>query len=135
VCGVVTVGGGSDRESATMSRLLVVLLMLLGCSVFRRIHCLPTQCVLYSLPLIHTIRCATRCYFNVRSKSDMSWLNLPHGTNNEKSGKQKKKLRSKKRICSEMSVNSPTNPWSRSCRTEGRLRWEGFAEKEKRNYL
>jgi len=24
----------------------------------------------------------TRCYFNVRSKADMSQLNLPHGTNN-----------------------------------------------------
>ena len=27
-----------------------------------------------------TIR--TRCYFNVRSKADMSQLNLPHGTDN-----------------------------------------------------
>ena len=24
----------------------------------------------------------TRCYFNVRSKADMSQLNLPHGTDN-----------------------------------------------------
>jgi len=24
----------------------------------------------------------TRCYFNVRSKANMSQLNLPHGTNN-----------------------------------------------------
>ena len=29
-----------------------------------------------------TIRYDTRSYFNVRSKSDMSQLNLPHGTNN-----------------------------------------------------
>jgi len=29
-----------------------------------------------------TIRYDTRCYFNVRLKSDMSQLNLPHGTNN-----------------------------------------------------
>jgi len=29
-----------------------------------------------------TIRCDTRCYFNVRSKADMSQLNLPHKTNN-----------------------------------------------------
>ena len=28
------------------------------------------------------IRYDTRCYFNVRSKADMSQLNLPHGTNN-----------------------------------------------------
>jgi len=26
-----------------------------------------------------TIRYDTRCYFNVRSKADMSQLNLPHG--------------------------------------------------------
>jgi len=28
------------------------------------------------------IRYDTRCYFNVRSKADMSQLNLPHGTDN-----------------------------------------------------
>jgi len=27
----------------------------------------------------HTIRYDTRCYFNVRSKADISQLNLPHG--------------------------------------------------------
>jgi len=30
----------------------------------------------------HTIRYDTRCYFNVRSKANMSQLNLPHGTDN-----------------------------------------------------
>jgi len=29
-----------------------------------------------------TIRYDTRCYFNVRSKADMSQLNLPHGNDN-----------------------------------------------------
>ena len=38
--------------------------------------------------------------------------------------------REKKRICSEVSVNSPGNPWSQSMRRSGRLWWEGFAEKE-----
>jgi len=33
-------------------------------------------------------------------------------------------------VCSEVSVNSPGNPGSRSRRRKGRLRWEGFAEKE-----
>ena len=28
------------------------------------------------------LRYDTRCYFNVRSKADMSWLNLPHGDDN-----------------------------------------------------
>jgi len=30
----------------------------------------------------YTIRYDTRCYFNVRSKADMSRLNLPHGDDN-----------------------------------------------------
>jgi len=29
-----------------------------------------------------TVRYDTRCYFNLRSKADMSQLNLPHGTDN-----------------------------------------------------
>ena len=33
-------------------------------------------------------------------------------------------------MCSEVSVNSPGNLWSQSGRRNGRLRWEGFAEKE-----
>jgi len=56
----------------------------------------------------------------------MSQLNLPHGTNNQKVENRN----NKKRICSEVSVNSPGNPWSQSGRSKGRLRWEGFAEKE-----
>jgi len=32
--------------------------------------------------VIVTIRYDTRCYFNVRSKADMSRLNLPHGDDN-----------------------------------------------------
>ena len=53
----------------------------------------------------------TRCYFNVRSKADMSQLNLPHETTNLEKQKNEK-LR--KRICSEVSVHSPENPWSQS---------------------
>ena len=37
---------------------------------------------LLSLLNIDTIRYDTRCYFNVRSKADISQLNLPHGTDN-----------------------------------------------------
>ena len=33
-------------------------------------------------PVYDTIRYDTRCYFNVRSKADISQLNLPHGTDN-----------------------------------------------------
>jgi len=45
-----------------------------------------------------------------KSEADMSPLNLPHGTNNLKV----EKLKSKKRIWSKVSVNSPGNPWSQS---------------------
>jgi len=34
------------------------------------------------IPLMRDLRYDTRCYFNVRSKADISQLNLPHGTNN-----------------------------------------------------
>jgi len=44
----------------------------------------------------HTILYDTRCYFNVRSKADISQLNLPHRNDNEKSVKTEKKLKSKK---------------------------------------
>jgi len=40
---------------------------------------------------------------------------------------ENRKSREKKRICSEVSVNSPGNPWSQSRRRNGRLWWEGFA--------
>jgi len=33
-------------------------------------------------------------------------------------------------MCSEVSVNSQGNPWSRSWRRKRRLRWEGLAENE-----
>ena len=55
----------------------------------------------------------TRSYFNVCSKADKTQLNLPHGTKLEK-WKRQKKLKSKERICLEISANSPENPQSQS---------------------
>jgi len=43
---------------------------------------------------------------------------------------ENRKSREKKRTCSEVSVNSPGNPWSQSRRRNGKLWWEGFVEKE-----
>jgi len=40
------------------------------------------------------------------------------------------KLKSKKQMCLEVSVNSLGKPCSQSSRRKARLRWEGFAEKE-----
>ena len=55
------------------------------------------------------------------SKAYMSQINLQHGTttNSGETGR----LESKKRICSEVSVNCPGNPWSQSRRRNGRLWW------------
>jgi len=36
----------------------------------------------YNLAESLVLRYDTRCYFNVRSKADISQLNLPHGTDN-----------------------------------------------------
>ena len=44
-----------------------------------------------------TIRYDAICYFNVRSKADMSQLNLPHGNYNEKEGENIKKLKKSKK--------------------------------------
>ena len=66
----------------------------------------------YSGLELHTIRYDTRCYFNVRSKANMSQLNLPHGTDNKKC-KNRKKTKSRKQVCPEITVNSPGNPCSK----------------------
>ena len=63
-------------------------------------------------------------YFNVRSKDDISQLNLPHGSTTKKYKTEKVK----KWICSEVTVNRLGNPES-VLKKKGRLRWEGFAEK------
>jgi len=62
----------------------------------------------------------------MRSKTYMSKINLQRG----KLTVENRKSREKKRICSEVSVNSPGIPWSQSRRRNGRLWWEGFAEKD-----
>jgi len=36
----------------------------------------------FSVEVDIEVRYGTRCYFNVRSKADMSQFNLPHGTDN-----------------------------------------------------
>ena len=56
----------------------------------------------------------------------MSKINLQAETTN--SGEQEEQR--KKRICSEVLVNSPGNPYSQSRRRNGKLWWEGFVEKE-----
>jgi len=45
----------------------------------------PSWVISWMSAAMATIRYDTRCYFNVRSKADMSQLNLPHGTD---SGRQ-----------------------------------------------
>jgi len=62
----------------------------------------------------------------MRSKKYMSKINLQRGILTV----ENRRSREKKRICSEVSVNSPGNPWVQSRRRNGRLWWEGLAEKE-----
>ena len=59
--------------------------------------------------------------FWMRSETYMSKINLQGG----KLTVENRKSREKKRICSEVSVNSPGNPWSQS-RRNGRLWWEDY---------
>jgi len=42
------------------------------------------------LSVVQCIRYDTRCHFNVQSKADISQLNLPHETNNQKVDKTEK---------------------------------------------
>jgi len=62
----------------------------------------------------------------MRSKTYMSKINLQSGILTV----ENRRSREKNLICSEVSVNSPGNPWGQSSRRNGRLWWEGFAEKE-----
>jgi len=62
---------------------------------------------------------------NVQSKAGLIYRTEP----TTKKWKTEK-LQSKKRIFSEVSINSLGNPWSQYWRRKARLRWEGFAEKE-----
>ena len=62
----------------------------------------------------------------MRSKTYMSKINLQSGILTV----ENRRSREKKRICSEVSLNSPGNPWSQSRRRNGIQWWEGFAEKE-----
>ena len=59
----------------------------------------------------------------MRSKPYMSKINLQRG----KLTVENRKSRERKRICSEVSVNSPGNPWRQSRRRKRKPRWEGFA--------
>ena len=61
-----------------------------------------------------------------------TWVSLIYCTEpTTKKCKNRKKTKSRKQICSEITVNSPGNPRNKyfSRRKEG-LQWEGFAEKE-----
>ena len=62
----------------------------------------------------------------MRSETYMSKNNLKRG----KLTVENRKSREKKRICSEVSVNSKGNPWSQSGRRKGRLRWKDLQKRK-----
>jgi len=95
-------------------------------TTFKRGHvCISTKIRTTVILTTHdTIRDAT-----LTCAQKLTWVSLIYRT--EPTTEKWKKLKiKKKRICSEVSVNSPGNPWSQSWRRKGRLRWEGLAEKE-----
>ena len=51
-------------------------------------------------------------------------------TTTDRGEQEEWKTKEEKRICSEVSVNSPGNPRSQPRRRKGRLWWERFVEKE-----
>jgi len=75
------------------------------------------------------IRDAIRDVILTRAQK-LTWVSLIYRTEPTTKKWKTEKVKSKKRICSEVSVNSPRNPWNQSRRRKGRLRWKGFAEKE-----
>jgi len=67
----------------------------------------------------------------MRSETYMSKINLQRG----KLTVENRKSRERKRICSEVSVNSPGNPWSQSRRRYGRLCRREGRDLQKRKVL
>ena len=53
-----------------------------GCVISCHRHTGATLACLLGCIIVDRLRYDTRCYFNVRSKADISQLNLPHGTDN-----------------------------------------------------
>jgi len=60
----------------------------------------------------------------------LTWVSLIYCTEPTTNKWKNRKVKREKRVCSEVSVKSPGNPWSQSWRRKGRLQLEGFAEKE-----
>ena len=72
--------GNIGRDVILASWIKVVI-----CSRHWRLHALVIFSVTINQFVVYrydTIRYDTRCYFNVRSKADISQLSLPHGTDN-----------------------------------------------------
>ena len=60
-----------------------------------------------------------------------TWVSLIYRTEPTTKKCKNRKTKSRKQICSEMTVNSPGNPCSKYLRRRNKgLQWEGFAEKE-----
>jgi len=59
-------------------------------------HILIKPIIYIGLLFVFDLRYDTRCYFNVRSKADISQLNLPKRNRQLKKCKNRKKLKSKK---------------------------------------
>ena len=67
------------------------------------------------------IRYDTRCYFNVRSKA-----NLIYRTEPTTKKCKKRKTKSRKQVCLEVTVDSPGNPWSQCRRRNATVETGGW---------
>ena len=104
-------------------------------------HCYCHQCHSVNQPVVSTMSLYRQHRHNQQPKQHdintirdaiLTCAQKPTWVSTEPTSKKCKteKLKSKKRMCSEVSINSPGNPCNQSWRRKGRLRWEGFAEKE-----
>jgi len=67
---------GHDDSTINIVVVIIIIIIIMDHSL------VDTAATARLLPQKLTIRYDTRCYFNVRSKADISQLNLPHGTDN-----------------------------------------------------
>jgi len=81
------------------------------------------------LAKIWALKYDTRCYFNVRSKADISRLNLPHA---ETTTKHCKRVKLKVKTAYARGNRKSLRNYVVSAEEEKeRLQWEGFAEKRR----
>ena len=102
-----------------VNAIAIWLAMYICISVQRHLYILDISCSSWDTIRDAVLTCAQK----------LTWVSLVYSMEPTTKKVENRKVRSKKQICSEMSINSWGNPRSQSWRKE-RLWWEGFAGKE-----